>query len=52
VAASVAAMLASTDPIFSANDTIDYHEKQVASNGGAEAAGGFARLFLVERRRP
>jgi feruloyl esterase len=36
-----------SDPIFSANDTIDYYGRLAAAHGGAAATGGFARLFLV-----
>ena len=36
-----------SDPIFSANETIEYYERLVASNGGLRKAGEFARLFLV-----
>jgi hypothetical protein len=36
-----------SDPIFSANDTIDYYERLVNANGGLRKAGKFARLFLV-----
>lgn len=35
------------DPIFSANDTIDYYQRLQAAQGGAEAIRGFARLYLV-----
>jgi feruloyl esterase len=36
-----------SDPIFSANDSIDYYQKVAAANGGDAAARDFARLFLV-----
>jgi len=36
-----------SDPIFSANDTIDYYQRLLAANGGAAAGDGFVRLFLV-----
>ena len=36
-----------SDPIFSANDSIDYYEKLAAANGGVAQAKGFARLYLV-----
>jgi len=36
-----------SDPIFSANDTIDYLQRLQAANGGAQAADRFVRLFLV-----
>jgi hypothetical protein len=36
-----------SDPIFSANDSIDYYERLGASNGGAESTKDFARLYLV-----
>jgi hypothetical protein len=36
-----------SDPIFSANDSIDYYEKLVAANGGLASAKDFARLYLV-----
>jgi feruloyl esterase len=36
-----------SDPIFSANDSIDYYERLAAANGGAMATQDFARLFLV-----
>ena len=35
------------DPIFSAQDTVDYYEKLAANNGGIAATQGFARNFLV-----
>jgi len=36
-----------SDPIFSANDSIDYYEKLAAANGGLTATKDFARLYLV-----
>ena len=36
-----------SDPIFSANDSIDYYERLTAANGGAAATKDFARLYLV-----
>jgi Tannase and feruloyl esterase len=36
-----------SDPIFSANDSIDYYERLAASHGGAQPTQEFARLFLV-----
>lgn len=36
-----------SDPIFSANESIDYYERLVAANHGPVKAGAFARLFLV-----
>lgn len=36
-----------SDPIFSAQDTIDYYERLAARNGGMESTQGFARTFLV-----
>lgn len=36
-----------SDPIFSANDSIDYYERLSAANGGAGATKDFARLYLV-----
>ncbi|MCZ2498435.1 tannase/feruloyl esterase family alpha/beta hydrolase [Xylophilus sp. Kf1] len=36
-----------SDPIFSANDSIDYYEKLAAANGGQAATRDFARLYLV-----
>lgn len=36
-----------SDPIFSANDSIDYYERLAAANGGATSTQDFARLFLV-----
>jgi feruloyl esterase len=36
-----------SDPIFSANDSIDYYERLAAANGGAAATRDFARLYLV-----
>jgi len=35
------------DPIFTANDTIDYYQRLAAKNGGVAATQAFARLFLV-----
>jgi feruloyl esterase len=36
-----------SDPIFSANDTLDYYERLSANNGGLAATQSFARTFLV-----
>lgn len=36
-----------SDPIFSANDSIDYYERLGAANGGAASTKDFARLYLV-----
>jgi feruloyl esterase len=36
-----------SDPIFSANESIDYYERLVATNHGPVKAGAFARFFLV-----
>ncbi|RZL57088.1 MAG: tannase/feruloyl esterase family alpha/beta hydrolase [Variovorax sp.] len=36
-----------SDPIFSANDSIDYYRKLSAANGGDAATKDFARLYLV-----
>ena len=36
-----------SDPIFSANDSIDYYEKLAAANGGSASTRDFARLYLV-----
>jgi len=36
-----------SDPIFSANESVDYYDRLVAANHGLEKAGAFARLFLV-----
>ena len=36
-----------SDPIFSANESVDYYDRLVAANHGPEKAGAFARLFLV-----
>jgi feruloyl esterase len=35
------------DPIFSALDLIDYYQRLARNNGGTEATGAWARLFLV-----
>jgi len=35
------------DPIFSADDTIDYYRRLTAASGGRAAVEGFARNFLV-----
>ncbi|HET7792423.1 MAG TPA: tannase/feruloyl esterase family alpha/beta hydrolase [Rhizobacter sp.] len=35
------------DPIFSANDTVDYFERLAANNGGVAATQAFARFFPV-----
>ena len=36
-----------SDPIFSANDSIDYYERLAAANGGMATTKDFARLYLV-----
>jgi Tannase and feruloyl esterase len=36
-----------SDPIFSANDSIDYYERLSAANGGVTTTKDFARLYLV-----
>lgn len=36
-----------SDPTFSALDTIDYYDRLVAANGGADAVRRWSRLFLV-----
>jgi hypothetical protein len=36
-----------SDPIFSANDSIDYYQRLATANGGITATKDFARLFLV-----
>jgi hypothetical protein len=36
-----------SDPIFSANDSIDYYERLITAQGGQSATRRFARLFLV-----
>lgn len=36
-----------SDPIFSANDSIDYYERLASANGGLNATRDFARLYLV-----
>lgn len=36
-----------SDPVFSANDIIDYYRQLQSDNGGAEKSASFARLFLV-----
>lgn len=36
-----------SDPIFSANDTIDYYKRLAATAGGMANAQSFARLFVV-----
>lgn len=36
-----------SDPIFSANDTLDYYGRLSANNGGLAATQDFARTFLV-----
>ncbi|HVN96392.1 MAG TPA: DUF6351 family protein [Syntrophorhabdaceae bacterium] len=36
-----------SDPIFSANESIDYYNRLVAAHHGPAEAGSFARLFLV-----
>jgi feruloyl esterase len=36
-----------SDPVFSANDLIDYYERLAADNGGVEQVRSIARLFLV-----
>ncbi|MGG5821179.1 tannase/feruloyl esterase family alpha/beta hydrolase [Falsiroseomonas sp. HW251] len=35
------------DPVFSANDITAYWDRLATENGGAEATGRFARLFMV-----
>jgi Tannase and feruloyl esterase len=35
------------DPIFSANDTVDYYQRLAATAGGIDQAQSFARLFIV-----
>ena len=35
------------DPIFSADDTVDYYKRLAANNGGVATVQGFARTFLV-----
>jgi hypothetical protein len=36
-----------SDPIFSANDTVDYYQRLSAANNGTEETRKFARLYLV-----
>ncbi len=36
-----------SDPVFSANDLVDYYRRVAAANGGLAATRRFARLFLV-----
>ncbi len=36
-----------SDPVFSADDIIDYYRQLERDNGGAEKATSFARLFLI-----
>jgi feruloyl esterase len=36
-----------SDPIFSANDSIDYYQRLEAAQGGGAATRDFARLYLV-----
>ncbi|MEH3087357.1 MAG: tannase/feruloyl esterase family alpha/beta hydrolase [Xylophilus ampelinus] len=36
-----------SDPIFSANDSIDYYQRLAAAQGGEAATRDFARLYLV-----
>ena len=36
-----------SDPVFSADDIIDYYRQLERDNGGAEKAASFARLFLI-----
>ena len=36
-----------SDPIFSANESMDYYDRLVKANHGPVKAGSFARLFLV-----
>jgi feruloyl esterase len=36
-----------SDPTFSALDTVDYYNRLVAANGGADAVRRWSRLFLV-----
>lgn len=36
-----------SDPVFSANDIIDYYRRLESDNGGGEKSASFARLFLI-----
>jgi feruloyl esterase len=36
-----------SDPVFSADDIIDYYRQLERDNGGAEKSASFARLFLI-----
>lgn len=36
-----------SDPIFSADEVLEYYERLAANNGGVAATQGFARTFLV-----
>jgi feruloyl esterase len=36
-----------SDPVFSANDLIDYYQQLAADNGGMEKVRSTARLFLI-----
>ncbi len=36
-----------SDPVFSADDLVDYYRRVIAANGGLAATQRFARLFLV-----
>lgn len=36
-----------SDPIFSADEVVEYYERLAANNGGVAATQGFARTFLV-----
>ena len=36
-----------SDPVFSANDLVDYYRRVIAVNGGVATTQRFARLFLV-----
>jgi len=36
-----------SDPVFSADDIIDYYRQLERDNGGAEKAASFSRLFLI-----
>ena len=36
-----------SDPWFSALDTVDYYERMVKANGGADTVATWSRLFLV-----
>jgi feruloyl esterase len=36
-----------SDPIFSADEVLEYYERLAANNGGIAATQGFARTYLV-----